>query len=210
MIVARWDSALSVASEGFADSPAALVCRVVLAAVLITAGATKLRAPTSSAIALVNFRVLRWKSDSAGLLLGILELSIGIGIVAAPSQRWPAATATALFACFTLLISAALRRGDSFPCACVGRDEEKLSAHTLVRSIMLLLGSCLAFAAPVAQGIQTEEVIGAVTAGAAICGLWSLGGSLLRNLRDWQPFLDDEIDWQLAAELNDLPGKAVT
>lgn len=197
--------ALDVAS----GSSLSLAIRILVAGVLVVAAVTKLRQPWVAADAMVHFGVLREDRAWTGRALGVLELGIAVGLLIAWRSTYPGIGAALLFFAFAFLIGSALRRGESFACGCLSAREDHIGVHTLARTIVLLMLAVAAAAAPVRGVLDFGDVVNAGVVAGAATGVWALVASYLRATPAWRTFLDSQVDWQLAAELNAevLPGR---
>ena len=110
----------------------------LLAVVLFFAGVTKAVRPWRFALTLTDFRIMRRPSRNAALAVAAIELGVAL-LIAIPATRiYAVVPATALFLAFTVLLSAAVIRGDRFPCGCFGSEDEEISLRSLLRTISLL------------------------------------------------------------------------
>jgi hypothetical protein len=122
-----------------AESDVAAVLRLYLAGIFAYAGIAKLRRPWPSALALVNFGLTTRPRRGAGRAVGLAEVATAVLLlVPAPVALLGAAGAVGLLGTFTVLLARSLRRGERFPCSCLGQDDEDLSPATLVRTSALL------------------------------------------------------------------------
>ena len=124
-----------------------LTARLVLAAVLVTAGVGKLRHRPA---ALEMFRSLGLPAISAGIIgLALLELALAAGLLIPGLARPVVATTTAVMSLFTALGAAAGRRGLAPMCACLGNAKPSpVTRLTLLRNLALIAIAVLAYTAP--------------------------------------------------------------
>jgi hypothetical protein len=195
---------LSRVLDTIAESPFSFTLRLLVAGVLLTAAVVKLRAPQAAAIAMQNFGVVRRARPRYGRLLGLVEASVGLTVLVLRSSPWPAAAAVLLFVAFAVLIARALGRGATFACGCLSSKEDEIGIPTLVRALVLAVVALGASAAPVV-GIAPDDIAAAAAGAAALAGIYSLAVTGIRHRTQWTRFVDQGVDWFLAAELRDLP-----
>lgn len=173
----------------------------VVASTLLVSGLVKLRTPMNAARAIRDFGLTSRVHIMHGVLLGGLELSIGLAILLLPSSRLPLIAATLLFACFVALISRSLADGESFSCGCLSTSDDRIGKHTLIRATLLLLAAL--FSAFTVPGTPSGaiEVITAASIAAAAMSIWTLSRLIVKLRASWSELADDQIDWYLAAEL---------
>lgn len=193
--------------DTIAESPFSFTLRLLVAAVLLAAAATKLRAPQAAAIAMQHFGVVRRAHLRYGRLLGLVEASVGVAVLVLLSSPWPAAAAALLFAAFAFFIARALGSGATFACGCLSSREDEIGVPTLIRALVLALVALGATAAPVA-GLAFDDVAPAAAGAAALGGMYSLIVASTRHRTQWTRFVDEGVDWFLAAELRDVPTPA--
>lgn len=99
---------------------AVLLARLLLAGVLLVAGAGKLLDLEASRRAVAGFGVPRMLARVSGTLLPFAELGIAVALVVHPSSRWAAVVAVALLVVFIAGIARALARGEEPDCGCFG------------------------------------------------------------------------------------------
>lgn len=123
------------------------VLRLALGALLIVAGALKLRDPTAFATEIANYQLL---PGGAAMLAAILaaalpsiEVVIGASLIALPRlwRRAAAAGALALFVMFTGAVASAYFRRINIDCGCFGTGGGPISALTLLRNLTLITGA---------------------------------------------------------------------
>ena len=155
----------------------AVVARVVLAAVFVTAALGKALDPEGSREALRGFRVPERLVAPAAVALPIVESLVGVALLLAASARWGAAAAIVLLGAFAAGRAAALRRGERPECHCFGRiHSEPAGASALVRNVLLAaLAVPAVLDAPVAIDAwvgdrDTAELV-ALVAGVVLAGL---------------------------------------
>ena len=146
---------------------------LVLAAVIVRAGAAKLARPTTTATSFVALGV-----PAAGLAaraVPIVELLVAVALLAAP--RAGALGALALLIPFTAVLARAVRSGSEAPCNCFGTARvEPVSRVDVVRNVLLVALALTAVTAttPVVPGPP------ALVATVVACGS---GLALLASLR---------------------------
>jgi uncharacterized membrane protein YphA (DoxX/SURF4 family) len=97
-------------------STLAVVAAVVLGAVFVVAGGSKLAAASA------------WRAQATGLgvapavaaVVPWIELAVGALLIVQIGEPWPAVAALVLLVAFSLLIAVHLARGRRPPCACFG------------------------------------------------------------------------------------------
>jgi hypothetical protein len=157
------------------------------AAVLVLAGAAKLREPTAA---------IRFAATLGVPLPGVfvraaavVEIAVGVGALWRPR---PAAIAIALlYALFTVLVARQLRRGGGLPCGCLGAREVVPSRlHLFLNGACAGVGCLAAFAPPPAFAtFAASEPLAAVVVGlvAVAVGLLSQAGLVYApTLGAWQ------------------------
>ena len=100
---------------------AALVARLVLAAVFALAGAAKLADLEGSRAALAGFGVPDRLAGAFGILLPVAELATAVALVPEASATAAAVAALALLLVLSLGIAVSIARGGSPECHCFGR-----------------------------------------------------------------------------------------
>lgn len=180
-----------------AESDVAALLRLYLAGILAYAGIGKLRQPWGPAMAMVNFGVVARPRRGAGQAVGLAEVAIALLLLMpAPVALLGAASAVGLLGTFTALLARSLRRGERFPCSCLGQDDEDLSPATLVRT-SALLGLALVVAgggAASADMWQSPGWFHAVVLAAFALITPMLGLRLARNQRASKEIFD-AIEW---------------
>lgn len=117
---------------------ALLIARVLLAAVFLVAGVTKLADRKGSRQALIDFGVPTPLAAPGGLLLPLAELAVAGALIPVASAWWGAIGALALVLLFLLGIAYNLARGRSPNCHCFGQLYSKpIGRSTLIRNLLL-------------------------------------------------------------------------
>jgi putative oxidoreductase len=129
-------------------TPAAVglfLVRLAVGAVLIVAGALKLRDPTAFATEIANYQLLPTGAAVLAAMLPAIELVIGISLIALPRtwRRAAAGGALALFVAFTAAVASAYFRGINIDCGCFGTGGGPIGALTLLRNAMLIAGAVI-------------------------------------------------------------------
>ncbi len=121
----------------------ALVFRILLAAVLVLAGISKLKAVANFRAALRQFRILPpFVVDPVSRVLPIAELAVGAGILSGVEPYLFGSVAAALLGLFTLAIVVTLLRGDHLRCSCFGSlAAERLTWLSVARNLVLVFGA---------------------------------------------------------------------
>jgi hypothetical protein len=183
-----FESALSLAADAlrFATAPAGYGIAVwVLAIIFAWSGIAKLQQPLLTAMAMVDFGVLRRVRLHLGSALGAAELSLALLLVTGALRTVSLAVAAALLWIFVLLIAKSLWAGKRFACFCFGEADSELSRLTLVRTATLaLLATVVAVGSPptgALAGFGSAYALQGASA-AAIVGAIVLIGQILKLL----------------------------
>jgi thiol-disulfide isomerase/thioredoxin len=113
--------------------------RLLLAAILLTAGIAKLLDRYGTGRTLRSFRVPERLVGPASLALPAAEIALAAGLLVTPLARVSAGAGAALFGLFIAGIAAALRRGEAPDCHCFGQlHSEPAGTSTLVRNGLLV------------------------------------------------------------------------
>jgi hypothetical protein len=117
-----------------------LILRFGLAALLLVAGAAKLRDPAGFATEIANYRLLPSLAPLLAATLPAIELVLGTALVAAPPawRRGAAAGTLAVFALFSAAVISAYVRGVDVACGCFGTGGDAIGPLTLARNAALL------------------------------------------------------------------------
>jgi len=139
-----------------------------LAGVFAWSGIAKLRHPTRTAMAIVDFGVVRHVRPILGALLAAAETLLAALLALGVFPRLVLALTAALLWVFAFVIARSLWAGEHFACFCFGEADDRLSRWTLVRTTTLaLLASVVALtSASVTREVATSTmiVIQAITA----------------------------------------------
>lgn len=162
----------------------------VLAIVFLWSGLTKLRRPLIAAWAIVDFKLVSRPRVALGRLLGILEFSIGAGLLVGLALPVITGAALTLLTLFSFLILRSLMTGRHFECACFGSRHE-LSWTSLARTGAL---ATLAAVSLISVALTPEsfnylfEAPGLleVVSASAVVGCFVLAGQV-RDLLKWNP-----------------------
>src|ERR1700749_765305 len=98
-----------------------VLAKLLLAAIFITAGLTKISDPAAARRTLTEFGVPEWLSAVCAVCLPIAEVAAGAGLISGQYSWYAAGAAVALLAIFVAGISAALLRGRRPECNCFGQ-----------------------------------------------------------------------------------------
>jgi thiol-disulfide isomerase/thioredoxin/uncharacterized membrane protein YphA (DoxX/SURF4 family) len=121
-----------------------LIVRLVLSAVLLTAGVAKLRDYQGTMEALGQFFVPERLQSLGARFLPVVELGLAVALLFVWSGRCAAVGTCLLFIVFEVGIFANLRRGRNPDCHCFGRlHSEPVSWKVFVRNLVLLVLSLL-------------------------------------------------------------------
>src|SRR4051794_40429390 len=111
---------------------ALLIARIALAAVFLTAGATKLLDRPGFRRVLAAFGLERSLAHPVSVLIPVAEVAVAAGLLVASAARWAALGALLLLAVFGAAILGALARGRAPDCHCFGRlRSARIGWHTL-------------------------------------------------------------------------------
>lgn len=166
---------LAVAAGHALAGPAARAASAwFLAGVFMWSGVAKLRRPALSAMAMVDFGVLRRVRPWLGAALGATEVTLAGALALAAALLW----------LFALLIARSLAAGRDFACFCFGEAEGRLSRWTLARTAALALLATAAAVPPWHPG-GPRQAAGALPAiaGSALLGTIALASYIPRLLR---------------------------
>ena len=121
----------------------ALIARLVLAWVFISAGLPKVQDPLAFGVAIEGYRVVTGSFTLwAAVILPWLELIIGVGLLTPWLRRASAGIMTLLLILFIVLHASAWIRGLDITCGCFGKNAGSPDYHWLIlRNIALLLVS---------------------------------------------------------------------
>jgi uncharacterized membrane protein YphA (DoxX/SURF4 family) len=155
----------------------ALTAALILAGVLLTAGAAKLRKPLSFRVVLSQL-IPRPFVPAVGWAIPLVELAIGLALLSGFAVRTAALAAAALLILFELALIQMHRTGASMDCGCFGEVRESASPLSgVVRNIGLLALAALVAALPAdaeAASVAADDVVAScLLALAAVC-LWLL------------------------------------
>jgi peroxiredoxin len=115
-----------------------LLCRLLLAGVLILAGLTKLADPGGSRRALLSFGAPAVLAAPLALMLPLAELAVGLALLPAATAWWGAVGALALLLVFAVGVAVNLARGRTPDCHCFGQLHSRpVSGGILLRNIGL-------------------------------------------------------------------------
>jgi uncharacterized membrane protein YphA (DoxX/SURF4 family) len=124
----------------------ALAVRLGLGGLLVVAGVLKLRGPAAFATEIANYQLFPGVAPYLAAMLPVVEIVIGLGLVAAPLawRRAAALGALALFVAFTVAVGAAYFRRINIDCGCFGTGGGPITALTLLRNLALM-GAAITF-----------------------------------------------------------------
>jgi hypothetical protein len=123
------------------------VLRIALASLLIFAGVAKLADPTAFALEIVNYRLLSSLAPILAVTLPMIEIVLGLALVASPRawRRAAAAAVAALMVIFTVAVAQVVARGINVSCGCFGGDSGPVTAWTVIRDVVLFGAAWLAY-----------------------------------------------------------------
>ena len=154
-------------------------CALLLAAVLVRAGAAKLARPTETATTFVALGVPA--AGTAARAVPVVELLVATALLAAP--RAGALGAVALLVPFTAVLARAVAAGSETPCNCFGATRaEPVSWADVVRN--LLLGVLAAAAVTSPRPVTPSPAAAAVALTAVAAGWLALAALRRRAARE--------------------------
>lgn len=199
------------AAQWLADAvtrpPFALAATLVVVGLLVLGGVHKIRHPLSAAASAVRFGVVRHASRRAGYALGLAELGAASLMLAWPRAAVITGTAIALLLTigFVVVISAALARGEHFPCNCLSDDEDEISKTTLVRAIGMTVAVGIGAAGAIRSSTplywDVENGLAGIGIAALVVGAFLIASA---SSRLWQSHRDfaRTIDWDWVTSLH--------
>jgi peroxiredoxin len=115
-----------------------LAARLILAAVFVVSGVSKLFDLSGSQGAMRSFGIPERFTRVGGIALPIAEILIAVLLIPATTARWGALLALILLAVFVAGISYSLSRGRKFDCHCFGQlTTSEIGPSTLIRNAVL-------------------------------------------------------------------------
>jgi len=154
----------------------ALVARITLAAIFGLSAATKLAQRAEFARALTDFGLPG--REALSWALPIVEGGLGLALVLAPAEAWPAFLAIAVLVLFTGIVVANLVGDRPAPCPCFGPPTDgarPVSAVTVARNGALVGLAVLGTGATDGASVALAVALAAVTAPAALMALRRVG-----------------------------------
>ncbi len=142
----------------------------MLSWVFLSSGAAKIRDPSGTALAIVNFGIGRRPRSQLGLMLGLSELVLAIGLATPLSRIYVMFAASVTLWIFVALIARSLFSKETFACFCFGDSTKGLSRRTLIRAAVLATAATASLV--LYQPASTQrltEVLSATTALAILC-----------------------------------------
>ncbi|MCD6029643.1 MAG: hypothetical protein K0S78_1817 [Thermomicrobiales bacterium] len=134
-----------------------LAARLILAAVFLVSGISKLFDLAGSQAAMRSFGVPESLSRVGGVLLPIVELVIAVFLIPQSTALWASWLALLLLAVFIVGVAYNLSRGRTFDCHCFGQlTTSEIGTSTLVRNVVLAV--LAAFVA--ISGVTTASGVG--------------------------------------------------
>jgi len=138
-----------------------LALRAGLGALLVVAGALKLRDPGAFATEIANYQLLPALAPFLAAALPLTELLVGAALLLAPvAWRRPAAlAAAALCAMFFLAVATAYARGINIECGCFGTGGGPITALTVLRNVLLIgaAAALLRWEPPASSGARVSR-----------------------------------------------------
>ncbi len=156
-----------------------------LALIFTWSGIVKLRSPALTAMAMMDFRVVRRVHPRLGLALGAVELLLALSLAIRMFPQSSLLITTLLLWLFTLLIARSLWSGESFACFCFGNVDSRLSGTALVRTVSLAILSAMVLLAvpPDASRFLSEDNALQAILASSLLGIVILAGYLPGLLR---------------------------
>ncbi|MGH2613792.1 MAG: MauE/DoxX family redox-associated membrane protein, partial [Thermomicrobiales bacterium] len=115
-----------------------LAARLILAAVFLVSGISKLFDLSGAQAAMRSFGVPERMTRTGGVLLPIVEIVIAVLLVPVATAKWGALLALILLAVFIAGVSYNLSRGRTFDCHCFGQlTTSEIGPSTLIRNVVL-------------------------------------------------------------------------
>lgn len=154
-----------------------LSCRLLLAGVLLVAGAAKLADLVGSRRAARDFGLPARVAMVVGSLLPFVELAAAIALLLSASALWGAAGALVLLVAFSLAIAGSLARGQEVDCHCFGQlHSSAVRWPALARNVAL--AAVAGFVLIVGLGDPGPSAMGVLT-GLSRVGLVALVGGVI-------------------------------
>jgi hypothetical protein len=173
-----------------------IVVGLFLAEVFAWSSVAKFVYPTETAMALVNFGVVRRTRKIVARALATAELALALGLAISACWLTPVLLPLLLVACatfivFSAVIAISLRRDRSFACMCFGASDKNISGWTFARAA--LLGGLAAAGSATSIAIHTAVLRSStLSALAAACagalGVLVVGAAIPRLAKSFDPF----------------------
>src|SRR5918995_69236 len=165
----RGASASRFAVQGFERMDVLLLAaRLILAAVFVVSGISKLFDLSGSQAAMRSFGVPERFTRAGGIALPIAELVIAVLLIPAATAAWGALLALLLLLVFVAGISYSLSRGRKFDCHCFGQlTTSEIGPPTLIRNgVLAVLAAFVAYSGFVNgnPGLALTDVFGDLSA----------------------------------------------
>ena len=145
-----------------------LAARLILAAVFVVSGISKLFDLSGSQAAMRSFGVPERLTRAGGIVLPIAELVIAVLLIPAATAAWGALLALILLVVFVAGISYSLSRGRKFDCHCFGQlTTSEIGLPTLIRNgVLAVLAAFVAYSGFVNgnPGLALTDVLGDLSA----------------------------------------------
>jgi thiol-disulfide isomerase/thioredoxin len=163
------------------------LARLLLGAVLLTAGAAKLSDRAGSRQAMLDFGVPGALASAAGVLLPVTEIALGVALIPRATAWWAAAGALALFLLFLGVIGYQLALGRRPDCHCFGQlHSAPIGRGTVLRNVGFVALAAWLVAQPGRDvGPGMGEWIGMVTAAEALVLAVALVALVLAAGQGW-------------------------
>jgi uncharacterized membrane protein YphA (DoxX/SURF4 family) len=122
----------------------AVVARLLLAGVFVSAAINKILDPLAFETAILSYRVVgeTWAGWTA-LVLPWVEITAGFGILVRPIRRASGCIVSLLLLTFIALHLSAWARGLDISCGCFGKTDVEVAYHWLVARNLALLAAAL-------------------------------------------------------------------
>jgi uncharacterized membrane protein YphA (DoxX/SURF4 family) len=178
-------------SEGVINPYVLLFFRILIAALLMAAGVSKLTNLHAFVQVVRDFRLLPENMAGAvGLMIPIVEVVLFLLLILNLHQPWSVISAASLFMLFGLAVAVNILRGRSnIPCGCFGRTRnQRLTWSLVLRNVVLAsLTFSVAVAPTTSDNTSQPTMIDAaalILVAMTVLAAWRLVGLIRKN---WHP-----------------------
>lgn len=180
---------------------AAVVARVVLAAVFLWAGLLKLMALPPARDALAGFGINGRVGLAVGWTLPVVEIVVALALIWPATALAGAVVSLLLLAAFTALVFVTLRRGAAPPCNCFGAISARpIDRSTITRNVVLTTTAVVAVV--VGMSDPGPSLVawagGGAVGGGLVVACASLAIALIGTIQILRQSLDTQRDLQAA------------